>query len=381
MNDDVVLAEHRLDVPVVRGTKRHAVPFALDQQADRGALHAASRGAAGAFAAQHLDEAPAVEAVEDAPGFLGVDQRHVEVARVGHRLFDGGAVISWKTMRLTGTRRRQRLEQMPADRFTFAVFVGGEIDLAGVLHQRLEFANLRLLLLGHDVERLEVVFDVHPVPRPLQRLVGLRDLFGASRQVTNVPHGRLHEIVVAKEARDGAGLGWGLDDDKGFGHISFSSVGRGKVICQTVIPRRDPLGFPPMDALLHPERPLETFGTIGLILVIFAESGLLVGFFLPGDSLLFTAGLLASQGKLNLAVIVVGCMVAAVVGDQVGYQFGQRVGPALFKREDSRLFKHEYVEKAQSYFDRYGSRTIVLARFIPIVRTFAPVVAGVGKME
>ena len=136
-----------------------------------------------------------------------------------------------------------------------------------------------------------------------------------------------------------------------------------------------------MDALLHPEHLLETFGTIGLLLVIFAESGLLIGFFLPGDSLLFTAGLLASQGKLNMAVILIGCMVAAVLGDQVGYQFGKRVGPALFRREDSRLFKQEYVEKAQSYFDRYGSRTIVMARFIPIVRTFAPIVAGVGKME
>ncbi len=135
-----------------------------------------------------------------------------------------------------------------------------------------------------------------------------------------------------------------------------------------------------MDALLHPEHLLETFGTIGLIAVIFAESGLLIGFFLPGDSLLFTAGLLASQGRLNLAVILLGCTVAAVAGDQVGYQFGARVGPTLFKRQDSRLFKQEYVEKAQSYFDRYGSRTIVLARFMPIVRTFAPVVAGVGKM-
>ncbi len=136
-----------------------------------------------------------------------------------------------------------------------------------------------------------------------------------------------------------------------------------------------------MDTLLHPEHLLQTFGTIGLLLVIFAESGLLIGFFLPGDSLLFTAGLLASQGKLNMAVIVIGCMVAAIVGDQVGYQFGKRVGPALFKRQDSRLFKQEYVEKAQSYFDRYGSRTIVLARFIPIVRTFAPIVAGVGQMD
>lgn len=134
---------------------------------------------------------------------------------------------------------------------------------------------------------------------------------------------------------------------------------------------------------ISPDHLLETFGTIGLLLVIFAESGLLIGFFLPGDSILFTAGLLASQNKFgfNIVVIVVGCAIAAISGDQVGYQFGSRVGPALFKREDSRLFKQEYVEKAQTYFDQHGSRTIVLARFIPIVRTFAPVVAGVGKMK
>jgi membrane-associated protein len=133
--------------------------------------------------------------------------------------------------------------------------------------------------------------------------------------------------------------------------------------------------------LLNPHDLISTFGTIGLIAVIFAESGLLIGFFLPGDSLLFTAGLLASQGKLNLGVILVGCCLAAVVGDQVGYQFGSRVGPALFRRRDSRLFKQEYVEKAQGYFDRYGNRTIVLARFVPIVRTFAPIVAGIGTMK
>jgi membrane-associated protein len=136
-----------------------------------------------------------------------------------------------------------------------------------------------------------------------------------------------------------------------------------------------------MSTLLSPSHLIETFGTLGVIAVIFAESGLLVGFFLPGDSLLFTAGLLASQGKLNIAVIVVGCCLAAVAGDQVGYQFGARVGPALFRRPDSRLFKREYVDRAQSYFDQYGSRTIVLARFVPIVRTFAPVVAGVGSMR
>ncbi|MDQ3758033.1 MAG: VTT domain-containing protein [Actinomycetota bacterium] len=129
------------------------------------------------------------------------------------------------------------------------------------------------------------------------------------------------------------------------------------------------------------EKLIETVGTLGLFAIVFAESGLLVGFFLPGDSLLFTAGLLASQGKLNLPVILVGCFVAAVAGDQAGYLFGKRVGPALFKRPESRFFKHENVEKAQAYFDKYGVKTIVLARFVPVVRTFAPIVAGVGSME
>jgi membrane-associated protein len=131
---------------------------------------------------------------------------------------------------------------------------------------------------------------------------------------------------------------------------------------------------------LDPNKVLATFGTIGLLAIVFAESGLLFGFFLPGDSLLFTAGLLASQGKLNLAVVLVGCFVAAVAGDQVGYAFGNRVGPALFRRPDSRFFKQEHLEKAQGYFDRYGSKTIVLARFVPVVRTFAPIVAGAGSM-
>jgi membrane-associated protein len=136
-----------------------------------------------------------------------------------------------------------------------------------------------------------------------------------------------------------------------------------------------------MSTLLSPNHLIETFGTIGLIAVVFAESGLLIGFFLPGDSLLFTAGLLASQGKLNFAVILVGCCIAAAAGGQVGYVIGARVGPALFRRPDSRLFKKEYVEQAEGYFERYGSRTIVLARFVPIVRTFAPVMAGVSKMH
>ncbi len=132
---------------------------------------------------------------------------------------------------------------------------------------------------------------------------------------------------------------------------------------------------------VDPHTLIETFGTIGLLAVVFAETGLLIGFFLPGDSLLFTAGLLASQGTGNIVVIAVGCVVAAIVGDQVGYAFGRRVGPALFRRPDSRFFKQEYVERARTYFDEQGPKTIVLARFIPIVRTFAPVVAGVSRME
>lgn len=132
---------------------------------------------------------------------------------------------------------------------------------------------------------------------------------------------------------------------------------------------------------VHPRDLLETFGTLGLFAIVFAESGLLIGFFLPGDSLLFTAGVFAARGDLNLAIILPGVFVAAVVGDSVGYAFGNRVGPALFRRPDSRLFRQEYVEKAHAYFERYGPKTIVLARFVPVVRTFAPIVAGVGSMR
>lgn len=131
---------------------------------------------------------------------------------------------------------------------------------------------------------------------------------------------------------------------------------------------------------LDPQNLLVTFGLIGLFLIVFAESGLLIGFFLPGDSLLFTAGLFSAQGTLSLPVVLVGCFAAAVAGDQVGYAFGKRVGPAIFRRPDSRFFRQEYVDKAQGFFEKYGAKTIVLARFVPIVRTFAPIVAGVGTM-
>jgi membrane-associated protein len=134
---------------------------------------------------------------------------------------------------------------------------------------------------------------------------------------------------------------------------------------------------------LDPDYLIQTFGLIGVLVIVFAESGLLVGFFLPGDSLLFTAGLLSATTDYlpPLPVIIPLIVGAAIAGDQVGYVIGAKAGPRVFHRPDSRFFKQEYVDKAYSYFDRYGGRTIVLARFVPIVRTFAPVVAGVSKMR
>jgi membrane-associated protein len=139
---------------------------------------------------------------------------------------------------------------------------------------------------------------------------------------------------------------------------------------------------------LDPKQLLSDFGgaaTIVLILVIFAETGLLIGFFLPGDSLLFTAGLLASQSQpgephLNLAVVLVGCFAAAAIGDQVGFTIGEQAGPRLLRRPDSKLFKRDYVVRTEAFFDRHGAKTVLLARFVPVVRTFAPLLAGVGKM-
>lgn len=134
---------------------------------------------------------------------------------------------------------------------------------------------------------------------------------------------------------------------------------------------------------LDPNQLVETFGLIGILVVVFAECGLLVGFFLPGDSLLFTAGLLVKQGTLGQPIWLVCLLitVAAVAGNQVGYLIGRQAGPAIFNRPDSRLFKQEYVDKAYAFFDHYGARAIVLARFVPIVRTFITVIAGVGRMD
>ena len=124
-------------------------------------------------------------------------------------------------------------------------------------------------------------------------------------------------------------------------------------------------------------------GLIALLVVVFVETGLLVGFFLPGDSLLFTAGLLIAEGVFDvpLWLVLVTVPLAAIAGDQVGYTIGRTAGPRVFNRPDSRFFQQEYVDKAYAYFERYGARTIVIARFVPIVRTFAPVVAGVSRMD
>ena len=153
------------------------------------------------------------------------------------------------------------------------------------------------------------------------------------------------------------------------------------------------LNLAPLFALLpdwlDPEKIISRGGYLLIFAIVFAESGLLIGFFLPGDSLLFTAGMFAAgtfEDKLpnvqfNIWVLCLGVCIAAVAGDQVGYLFGRKAGPALFSRPDSRFFKQEHLEKAQSFFEHHGPRAIVLARFVPIVRTFCPIVAGAGQME
>lgn len=139
--------------------------------------------------------------------------------------------------------------------------------------------------------------------------------------------------------------------------------------------------FSELKTLIDPIRIIESFGYVGIFFIIFAESGLLFGFFLPGDSLLFTAGLLAFKGILNLPILVVGSFLAAVLGDNVGYSFGRRVGPKIFNREKSLLFDKDHLIKAQAFYEKHGGKTIVLARFMPFIRTFAPIVAGVGQMN
>ena len=122
-------------------------------------------------------------------------------------------------------------------------------------------------------------------------------------------------------------------------------------------------------------------GYVALTAIVFTETGLLIGFFLPGDSLLITAGLVAAAGGLEIWLLNVLLSVAAIVGDSVGYAIGYRAGPHIFTREDSRWFNKKHLVRTREFYERHGGKTIILARFIPIIRTFAPVVAGVGRMD
>jgi len=126
---------------------------------------------------------------------------------------------------------------------------------------------------------------------------------------------------------------------------------------------------------------LRITGYLGLFGIVFAESGVFFGFFLPGGSLLFAAGLLASQGMFNIYWLTLTVAFAAILGDNVGYWFGAKVGQKIFTKEDSLFFNKKYLQKTEEYYKKYGPMTIVIGRFIPIVRTFAPILAGVGKMN
>ena len=134
---------------------------------------------------------------------------------------------------------------------------------------------------------------------------------------------------------------------------------------------------------LNPQHLVQNLGLLGLLAIIFAECGLLVGFFLPGDSLLFAAGLLVSTGSFKQPLWLVCLLVtlAAIAGNIAGYAIGRKAGPTIFSREDSRLFRRAYVDKAEAFFSKYGARSLILARFVPIVRTFITVMAGVARMD
>ena len=142
-------------------------------------------------------------------------------------------------------------------------------------------------------------------------------------------------------------------------------------------------------SLTDPERLIRLLSTLlsgwlgytALFAVVFAETGLLVGFFLPGDSLLFTVGVVAGAGQLNIVLVNLLLMAAAVIGDTVGYLLGRKAGPHIFNRPDSRFFKREHLMRTHEFYERHGGKTIVYARFVPIIRTFAPFVAGVAEMN
>jgi len=126
---------------------------------------------------------------------------------------------------------------------------------------------------------------------------------------------------------------------------------------------------------------IQTVGYLGVFTIVFLESGLLIGFFFPGDSLLFTAGFLASQGFFDIKILIAGCFVAAIAGDNIGYLIGAKLGPKIFTKKNSIFFHKKHLERVQRFYDKHGGKTIILARFIPVIRAFAPVVAGAGKMD
>lgn len=132
---------------------------------------------------------------------------------------------------------------------------------------------------------------------------------------------------------------------------------------------------------LHVDKIIESGGILLVALIVFAESGLLIGFFLPGDTLLFTAGFFAAQGKFSIVWLIVAIVVAAIIGDNVGYSIGKRTGKRIFSKKDGVFFRHENIIRAEHFYEKHGGKTIILARFVPVVRTFAPIVAGVGSMS
>ena len=139
--------------------------------------------------------------------------------------------------------------------------------------------------------------------------------------------------------------------------------------------------FQTLHILLNPVIIIQSVGLVGVLLIVFAESGLFFGFFFPGDSLLFTAGFLASQGLMSPAGLFIGAFIAAVLGDSVGYAFGRKIGPKIFTKEDSFFFNKKHIARSEHFYEKFGKKTIILARFVPIVRTFAPILAGVGNMK
>ena len=133
--------------------------------------------------------------------------------------------------------------------------------------------------------------------------------------------------------------------------------------------------------MLDPILIIKTVGVIGIILIVFAETGLFFGFFLPGDSLIFTAGIFASQGFFNIEVLLIGCIVASILGDSIGYWSGKKYGRKLFDRDNGFFFKKKRLYDAELFYEKHGKSTIIIARFVPIIRTFAPIVAGIGDMN